>query len=133
MRIPTLALVLVIPILTSHAVLAETPDKTALIGMWDYASYTGLENGKPLGTLNFKPNTMVFTYQRDGTWEMRAADATHTALAGTYELRGTELILKKQDGSLYLDFQVELKNDGKVIVLRDKRSIITASKLEASQ
>ena len=63
---------------------------------------------------------------------MQAADATHTALNGTYEVHGAELIMKKSDGSPYQDFDVELKNNGKEMVLKDKNSIVTASSLETA-
>jgi hypothetical protein len=108
-------------------------DKTALVGKWDYTSYTLLQKGKPSGILHFKPGTMLFTYRADGTWEMEAADATHTRLNGSYEIHSSELIMKKADGSPYQDFQVEMNNEGNEMTMRDKRSIVTASKLGASQ
>jgi hypothetical protein len=108
------------------------PLEKALIGKWDYTSFTVLQKGKPSGTVQFKPGTMVFTYREDGTWEMEAADATHTKLSGSYEVHGNELILKKADGSPYQDFNVELKNDGKGMIMKDKRSIVTAGKVETA-
>jgi hypothetical protein len=108
-------------------------DKIALIDKWDYASYTLLQDGRPSGTAHFSPGTMVFTYRGDGAWEMEAADATHTRLNGSYEVRDSELIMRKADGSPYQDFQVEMNGDGKEMTMRDKRSIITASKAGTSQ
>ena len=61
-------------------------DKAALVGSWDYTTYTMLKKGKPVGTVQFKPRTMVFTYNDDGAWQMQADDATHTHRNGTYEL-----------------------------------------------
>jgi hypothetical protein len=114
----------------AHVAFADPLDKTALIGRWDYTSYTMLQKGKPSGTVQFKPGTMLFSYHENGTWEMEAADATHTRLNGSYEVRGTELIMKKADGSPYQDFDVELKTDGKGMILKDNRSIITANKVQ---
>jgi hypothetical protein len=111
---------------------ADPLAKAALIGKWDYTSYTLLQKGKPSGTLQFKPHTMLFTYHEDGTWEMEASDATHTILNGRFEIHGSELIVKKADGSAYQDWVVELKDDQKRMVLTDKRSVITASKIEAA-
>ena len=113
------------------AALAD-PLSKALIGKWDSTSYTVVQQGAPGDSVQMKPGTMVFTYRDDGTWEMEAADEGHTTLNGTYALQGTELILMKPDGSTYEDFNVELKSDGKEIVLRDKRSILTATKLETT-
>lgn len=77
---------------------------------------------------------MVFTYSEDGTWQMQADDATHTHRSGRYELlHGSELVLKNQDGSLYQDFQVEMRSDGKFMLLRDKKSALTAERLDPSQ
>jgi hypothetical protein len=111
------------------AALADPLGK-ALVGKWDSTSYTVVQQGKPGESVQMKPGTMVFTYRDDGTWVMEAADEGHTTLNGTYALQGSELILMKPDGSTYQDFNVELKSDGKEIVLRDKRSILTATKLE---
>jgi hypothetical protein len=105
-------------------------DKATLIGRWDYTSYTILQKGKPSGTVQFKPGTMLFTYREDGTWKMEAQDASHTKLNGSYEVHGAELIMKKADGSLYQDFDTELKNEGKGMIMKDKRSIVTASKVD---
>ncbi len=116
----------------SFAALASAIDRTALEGKWEFTSYTLLEKGKPSGTVQFKPGTMIFTYHQDGAWEMDANDATHTRLNGTYEVRGSELIMKRADGSPYQDFGVELKSDGKSMVLKDKRSIVSASKVETA-
>lgn len=109
-------------------------DKAALVGSWDYTTYTMLKKGKPTGTIQFKPRSMVFTYHDDGTWQMQADDATHTHRSGTYELRnGSELVLKNSDGSPYQDFQVEMRSDGKFMLLRDDKSALTAEKLGLSQ
>ena len=108
-------------------------EKQALVGRWDYTSYTLLEKGKPTGTVQFKPGSMVFTYHEDGTWKMEATDASHTRLNGTYKLvNGSELILVKADGSRYQDFDVEMASDGKGMILKDKRSILTAARLESA-
>jgi hypothetical protein len=111
---------------------ADPLGKAALIGTWDYTSYTLIQKGKPSGTLQFKPHTMLFTYHEDGTWEMEASDSTHTTHNGSFEIHGSELIMKKADGSPYQDCDVELTDNGKQMVLKDKRSIITASKVETA-
>jgi hypothetical protein len=129
LRSPKLLFILAFFCLLARVGKADPLDRTALIGKWDYTSYTAHQKGKPSGTVQFKPGGMVFTYREDGTWEMEADDATRTKLNGSYEVHGTELIMKKADGSLYQDFNVELKDDGKGMILKDKRSIVTASKL----
>jgi hypothetical protein len=115
---------------TNCAAFADPLEK-ALIGKWDSTSYTVVQQGVPGESVQMKPGTMVFTYRDDGTWVMEAADEGHTTLNGTYAIQGTELILMKPDGSTYQDFNVEIKSDGKEIVLRDKRSILTATRIEA--
>jgi hypothetical protein len=132
LRSPKLLFIPVFFCLIAHVGYADPLEKAALIGKWDYTSFTVLQKGKPSGTVQFKPGTMVFIYREDGTWEMEAADATHTKLSGTYEVHGNELIMKKSDGSLYQDFNVELKSDGKGMTMKDKRSIVTAGKVETA-
>jgi hypothetical protein len=128
-RLLIFAVLLAAPTLVS----ASPIEKQALVGRWDYTSYTMLEKGKPSGTVQFKPGSMVFTYHEDGTWEMEANDATHTRLNGTYKLvNGSELILTKADGSRYQDFEIEITSDDKAMVLKDKRSVLTANKLESA-
>jgi hypothetical protein len=121
----TLALFCAIAPITHAAPLT----KAALIGQWDYTSYTIVEDGKPGGSVQMQSGTVLFTYREDGTWNMQAADPDHTKLNGTYEIHGSELIMKKADGSPYQDFEVELTSDGKDMTMKDKRSIVTATKL----
>jgi hypothetical protein len=127
-----LSFVLAFPSAIPHLVFSQPLDKTVLIGTWDYTSYTALQNGKPAGTVQFKPRTMVFTYREDGTWEMKAADTSRTKLNGSYDLHGMELIMKKADGSAYQDFEIQLEHDGRAMIMKDKHSIVTASKVEAA-
>lgn len=109
-------------------------DKAALVGSWEYTTYTMLKKGKPVGTVQFKPRSMVFTYNEDGTWQMLADDATHTHRNGTYEvLHGSKLVLKNSDGSPYQDFQVEMRSGGRFMLLRDDKSALTAEKLDSSR
>jgi len=117
----------------SQIALAGSLDKTALIGRWDYTSYTVLKEGRPSGTVQFKPGTLVFTYHQDETWEMEANDATHTQLNGYYEVRRRQLIMRKSDGSPYQDCEVEMKDGGKAMIMKDKRSIVTATKVETAR
>ena len=124
--------VLALFFLIAAAVSAQTFDKTSVIGKWEFTSYTQLQHGKPSGSVNFAPGTMLFTYHEDGSWEMEAADATHTKLKGSYEIRGSELTMKKADGSPYQDWEVEMKNNGQEMVLQDKRSISTARKVQTT-
>lgn len=125
-----LLLFVTIPVFASGASI----DKSALVGSWDYTTYTMLKDGKPAGTLQFKPRSMVFTYSNDGTWRMQANDATHTHRSGTYQLlHGSELVLKNSDGSPYQDFQVEIRGQGRSMLLRDNKSILTADKLDSAE
>jgi len=118
--------------LVSPMAFADSLDKTNLLGRWDYTSYTVLKNGKPSGTVQFKPGAMMFTYRPDGTWAMEANDATHTKLNGTYEVRGRKLIMRKTDGAIYQDFDVQLDKAGRAMIMKDKRSIVTATKVETA-
>src|SRR6266436_1091854 len=99
MRSVKLLLILVFFCVIAHVASAEPLNKATLIGRWDYTSYTLLQKGKPSGTVQLKPGTLSYTYREDGTWEMEAGDATHTRLNGSFEVHGTELIMKKADGS----------------------------------
>ena len=116
----------------AHFGFAAALDPSALIGKWNYTSFTMIKNGKATGTAHFTVGTMVFTYFENGTWEMQAADANRTHLTGTYTIRENELIMKKTDGSLYQDVQVEMSSDGRDMTLRDKRSVVTATKVGAA-
>ena len=60
---------------------------------------------------------------------MEAADATHTQLNGSFELRGNDLVLKKTDGSMYQDWIIEIRDGGTTLTLQDQHSAITASKI----
>jgi hypothetical protein len=112
---------------------AQKLDKTVLIGKWEYTSYTMLQNGKPSGSVNFVRGTMLFTYREDGTWEMEAQGSSHTKQNGNYEVRGTELVMKLANGSPYQDLTLKMKTSGREMVLKDQRSIITASKLGTAE
>jgi len=120
---------LLIGIAASLAYATATLDKAALIGTWDYTSYTTLQKGKPSGIVHFAPGTLVFTYRENGTWEMEAANSRHTRHNGTFEVKGNELIMKNSDGSSYQDFQVEMSDDKNEMTMRDHQSIVTATKL----
>jgi hypothetical protein len=119
---------------TAPAHASGTPiDRATLVGAWDYTTYTMMRKGKPAGTVQFKPRTMVFTYTDDGIWQMQANDPTHTHRTGTYDLHGSELVLKNSDGSPYQDFQVEMRGDGRSMLLRDDKSVLTTEKLDSAQ
>jgi hypothetical protein len=118
--------------LFSRLVSGDPLDKSALIGKWDYTSFTILQNGSVSGVAHFAPGTMVFTYRENGTWEMEATDARRTRLNGTFEVKGNELIMKKADGSPYQDVQVEMSSDWMEMTLKDSHSIVTAHKFPTS-
>jgi hypothetical protein len=107
--------------------------KATIAGTWDCISLTALEKGKPSGTVRFNARNVVFTYGEDDSWQMESnLSHTHTKLNGKFELHENELILKKADGSVYQDFRIDLKDDGKTLTMKDVGSIISASKVEST-
>jgi hypothetical protein len=107
--------------------------KTAIAGTWDCATLTALDKGKQSGTVRFNPKNMVFTYGEDGSWQMESnLSRSHTKLNGKFELHENELILKKADGAVYEDFRIDLKDDGKTLIMKDEGAILSASRVEST-
>jgi hypothetical protein len=112
---------------------ASTPiSEKTIAGTWACASLTALENGKQSGTVKFNPGNITFTFAEDGTWQMETnLTKTHekTRIKGNLILHENELVLKYPDGKTYKDFHLDLKDDGKTLVMTDDGEIISASKL----
>ena len=121
-----------IPLLLGAQLATPAPiSKATIAGTWDCTTLTAIEKGKPSGTVRFNPGNIVFAYGGDESWQMESIRShTHTKLNGRFELHENELILRKTDGSVYQDFHVDLKDDGKTLIMKDDGSIISASKVE---
>src|SRR5271168_4803897 len=53
------------------AVARSPKDPPTLVGTWDYTSMAVLTNGRPSGTVHFKPGQWTVTFNQDGTWVMK--------------------------------------------------------------
>jgi hypothetical protein len=123
-----------IPLLLGAQLATSAPlSKATIAGTWDCITLTALEKGKQSGTVRFNPKNMVFTYEEDGSWQMESnLSRSHTKLNGKFELHENELILKKADGSVYEDFRIDLKDDGKTLIMKDEGTILSASRVEST-
>lgn len=120
-------------LLGGQIAMSASISKATIAGTWDCVTLTALEKGAQSGTVRFNPRNVVFTYGEDGSWQMESnLSHSHTKLNGKFELHENELILKKADGSIYQDFRIDLKDDGKTLTMKDEGSIISASKVEST-
>jgi hypothetical protein len=114
-------------------ILASAPISAEIIaGTWDCVTMIALENGKHSGTVRFNPGNIMYTYRADDSWQMETnLTKTHdkARINGSFKLHGSELILTKEDGSVYGDFHIELKDDGKTLIMQNEGEIISASRI----
>ncbi len=104
-----------------------------LIGTWDYISITALKNGKPFGTVHFQPGQWTVTFAEDATWIMKSPPSFSKPYStnGTYDVHGRELNMKRADaepGKPNFKYRFTVERGGKVLVLTDKESTISASR-----
>lgn len=101
-----------------------------LIGTWDYTSLTALKDGKPSGTVHFKLGQWTLKLNADATYLMKPPPpaAKPEGVSGTYKVHGHDLDLSPANGAHKLMYHFSLKHDGKVLELKDKGTMITASR-----
>ena len=104
---------------------------SSLIGTWDYTSMTALKDGKPFGTVHFRPGQWTVTFNQDATWTMKVPSPPAqpgSGPNGSYYVQGHDLLMRLADGKPYNKYQFAIKEDGKALVLTEKGSIINASR-----
>ncbi len=107
-----------------HAAADKIPEE--LIGRWSEQSLTALKNGKPFGTVNFKPHQASITFNADGTWIINTTIPTPHKLNGVYEIHGQDLDMKWADGEPYSLYQFRIDQGGKQLVMENKEHRILA-------
>jgi hypothetical protein len=75
-RVTQTAILLVLTIALVVVVRAEQLTPEALVGVWDCKTVAMNDHGKPGSGLEFKPQSMVYTFRNDGRWTMEATDPT---------------------------------------------------------
>jgi hypothetical protein len=101
-----------------------------VIGTWNYTSMTALKNGKPFGTVHFRPGQWTVTFNQDATWVMQppSPPAKPGGLNGSYAVHGHDVDMKLANGSPYYKYRFTIEQDGKVLTLTTKESTISASR-----
>lgn len=101
-----------------------------MVGRWDYTSMTALKNGKPFGTVHFRPGRWTVTFNEDATWVMKppSPPAKPEGLNGSYAVHGHDVDMKLANGSPYYKYRFTIEQDGKVLTLTTKESTISASR-----
>jgi hypothetical protein len=92
-----------------------------LIGTWDYMSLT-IPSG---ARVHFKPGQWTLKLSADATWTMQGPTPNTKPVNGTYEVRGNNL---KMHGGNDLEYHFSRKHGGKDLQLRDKKTVIDASR-----
>lgn len=115
-------------IVTGYAVAGGEDSPKALVGDWDYASMTNLKDGKPSGTVHFKPGQWTITFNPDGSWARSAPVPAAQPQAGTYKVHKNDLILKHNYAASDDKYEFEPKNDGKTLTLTNKATIYQATR-----
>jgi hypothetical protein len=90
------------------------------------------DHGKPGAGINFKPQSLTFTFTTDGRWSMVGNGATQTTKSGEYMVRGTELILTNEDGSQYQNWHAQLSDDSNNLQVNDKKMFEMFQRVSAS-
>jgi hypothetical protein len=114
---------------TVSVAVASSEIPPELIGTWDFASMTSLKDGKPFGTIHFKPGQWTLRLKNDGTYGEDFPVGKNPHMDGVYKVHGHNLQMKPAKGSADLRYEFSLEQDGKVLVLTDKgKSISTANR-----
>jgi hypothetical protein len=61
-------------IVTCYAIAGGQDSPQALVGSWNYESMTNLKDGKPFGTVHFKPGQLTIAFNPDGSWARERSD-----------------------------------------------------------
>jgi len=100
-----------------------------LIGTWSFTSMTALKDGKPFGTINFKPGQWTLKLKDDGTYveDFPVGKAPH--VEGVYKVHGHDLEMQATTRKADIKYHFALEQDGKILVLTDQgKTISTASR-----
>jgi hypothetical protein len=89
---------------------------------------TSLRDGKPSGTVHFKPGQWTITFNQDGSWARSAPVPAAKPQAGTYKVHKNDLILTHNYAASDDKFEFELTDDGKTLTLTNKDTIYQASR-----
>jgi hypothetical protein len=114
-------------VMASYAV-ASAQESQVLVGSWNYESMTNLKDGKPFGTLHFKPGQWTITFNADGHWTRNAPLPAAKPQSGTYKVHKHELTLKHDVVAPDDRFDIRFQSDGKVLMLSNKDTIYQASR-----
>jgi hypothetical protein len=114
-RVGLCALFLALSTAFSSFAHAEPLSRTTIIGTWDTKEIIMITAGKAGGDYKVDPGSFVYTFTDDGHWTMQSKKTKHS---GKYVLQGSELILKNEDGSIYQDWQADLRSDGTSLLLK---------------
>jgi hypothetical protein len=111
--------------LTVGVAVSSSQISPELAGTWDYTSLTALRDGKPFGTAHFHAGQWTLKLNADATWVMQGPTANAKPVNGTYEVHGSTL---KMNGGNESEYHFSLKKGGKVLQLKDKGSMISATR-----
>jgi hypothetical protein len=114
-------------IVTCYAIAGGQDSPQALVGSWNYESMTNLKDGKPFGTVHFKPGQLTIAFNPDGSWARSAPIPAAKPQAGTNKVHKHDLILKHNYAASDDKYEFELKNDGKTLTLTNKDTIYQAT------
>jgi hypothetical protein len=124
--LPALALVYLAALSTAVASREIPPE---LIGTWDFTSMTALKDGKPFGTIHFKPGQWTLKLKDDGTYIEDFPVGKIPHVEGAYKVHGHELEMKATTRNTDSKYSFALEQDGKILTLTDKgKSIMSANR-----
>ena len=115
-------LVAAVVISAGYAV-ATAQEPQSLLGSWDYKSMTNLKDGKPFGTIRFKPGQWTITFNADGHWTRNAPFPAAKPQSGKYKVHERHLTLNLDGMEHREKYEFAIQNDGKELTLTDKKAI----------
>jgi hypothetical protein len=119
-----------IPLMLTFATLvaahAEPVTQRALIGTWDTNAIAMFDQSKPGAHYAVDSHSFVYTFTSDGKWIMQGKKTEHH---GTYQLLGSELVLKNDDGSIYQDWQAEFDGKAPSLLLKTDKMTFTLDRV----
>lgn len=89
---------------------------------------SALKNGKPFGVIHFQLGQWTVTFNQDSTWTMKTPLPNPRTMNGSYSVNGHDLEMKMADGKPYYTYRFTIEQDGKVLVLKNKETIINADR-----
>jgi|SRR5208282_1159382 len=114
--------------------IASSEIPPGLVGTWNYSSLTIIKNGKPFGTVHFRPGQWTLKLNADGTYltkgPLKSPSSDSSGSAGKYEVHKHDLGMRPDDGGHDLKYNFKLKQGGKVLMLTDENdgTIISATR-----